>query len=472
MLNEGSQRLLKGGFFLLPFTFVLGIAVQGAGLYALGLLIPLIVLRGGRQEVSKLSYRLSACMFALWALFPLANTFAWLSFPDSLQIGSEVFQKSSLLGSNFKAKYFWESRLSSTWLSASVFLFLSGFLSSRVPHSSDLALQNQESGSARVLVPFLQGFAIALVLWGALLAVQHFTGFNTKGGILKPEHRMVNGTYRVFGFYGHPLSVASVAMAFMAYFWFLFWRLLGTPTQTLFLKVFPKLSAQKHLAAYFGISILCYLCVVMTAGRTAMVAATMIFGATPLFCARSSRIRWIGLGAIGLLSSGLMMLFFAGNFFTRFEYLISMLQKGQFENRGVFWKIYVKMIEDHPWFGSGAYFIENGLRTAYYTAFAPVKLTEKYNAHNNYLEMIANIGVVGTTAFVVLCAVAIKQIKSSVQRSRDKDLGLHFAALLAALAPNFLHGLTQNVFFDSNVLLPYMGLFLVGFWGLKSSKSG
>jgi putative inorganic carbon (HCO3(-)) transporter len=155
---------------------------------------------------------------------------------------------------------------------------------------------------------------------------------------------------------------------------------------------------------------------------------------------------------------------FASDVVSRIQNTVANFQNGQIENRVHFWKTYLAMIADRPLVGQGAYWIETGLREAYYDRLGFASLNEKFNAHNIYLESMANIGIVGALLACALLWGIFKVLGNFASQATAFEPRLLFRALGAGLFANLLHAFTQNVFFDSNVLIPFLALFWVCFW--------
>jgi O-antigen ligase len=458
------RTFLRWSMILLPFTMFMGVAIQAIGLYLFVFLIPLLslFLSDTKKDGNSFTYPTALrfvpmALLIIWAIFPLSNFLSVLRF-DKLLIGNETFDFQAQTHGHLSWKKLLESRLSSAWL-LSVIAMLVALVG--VKRNKRLPMP-----FTKVTETFMWGLTVSTILWVLFMSFQHFSGFDPKSAshLLKPEHRMANGTYRVFGAYGHPLSVASVALAFMAFFWMLFCSSLASDKHTSsFLKVFKNQSKRTHLSIYFIATFMCFLGIVMSGGRTALAIGVATYCLVPMFAAPNRAMKWISFAAAGVCSSVLLMIVFSGNLLSRFDHLFALIKTGQFENRGYFWEVYLKMIADSPWLGYGHFFVENGLRDLYYQRFGFGNLQEKFNAHNVYLETLANVGAVGFVSIVLLIFFVYRQIATELRERKNACVTLYFKCLSAAFIVNLVHGFTQNVFFDSNVMIPCIVMTFVGF---------
>ncbi|MCA2959701.1 MAG: O-antigen ligase family protein [Silvanigrellales bacterium] len=452
----------------------LGVAAQSVGLYVFAIALPAwfaLSKRSVPADMAKISSTLGLLFLGLWVLFPLANVVAFFSEVPSLA-ASSYFRE---WPQNRAAPL--SSRLSSAWLASGVSLLVVGVLiRARVARSvtvDDMHLQESPQGF-RV---FLRALVAGTLVWTLALCVQHFTGmsFHAKSAALLPEHQMSNGLFRVFGFYGHPLSVAGVGLALFSFLWFLTWgfaeahtpldggRVQPSPLRNP-LALFPKSPPWVSFLALAAASVAAFLAVVMSGGRTALGVAVLVALVLPFsvrLTGAAKKLRYAGVLLTGFAFFGLV---FSSGIASRIAAAIQNASSGVAENRVHFWEVYLRMIADAPALGHGHYWIEKGLRETYYNALGFGSLEEKFNAHNIYLEVFANIGAVGAGLALFFVVMLVRTLRQLSVQAVTHGPRLFFRGLRAAIVANFLHALTQNVFFDSNVLLPYLALFWALFW--------
>jgi O-antigen ligase len=86
----------------------------------------------------------------------------------------------------------------------------------------------------------------------------------------------------------------------------------------------------------------------------------------------------------------------------------------------------------------------------------PLSAAIQFNAHNIYLEVFADLGVVGLTAFMWLLVSSFTRSSNAMRSDVASDLGLGLSAGLVAYAA---HGLFDCVLFQPGVFA-LLGLFV------------
>ena len=182
---------------------------------------------------------------------------------------------------------------------------------------------------------------------------------------------------------------------------------------------------------------------------SALVMATLAFGTSPLGLLRSSRKRrW---GAAGMLAMALL----AGFAFLPSEKLILRFAELTSSDptaggRAKLWAATIPLIKAYPVFGCGL----GGYETAFlnFKAFDP--LIRDDFTHNDYLQLLAELGLVG---FAMLAVPACSVVRSTLRKavvSQDPE-GRYFAVACAgALAAILLHSLADfNLYIPANAML-------------------
>ncbi len=445
--------------FLLPSFLYLGVAGQAFGLYLCAIAVPWYAFsqRLNIRNVS-LCWTLGTWMLIAWLVFPTSNLLNvwWPLWDPALGTGT---------ASELPLRKLLSSQLSSTWLVSAVFFLLIAINHRRDNKYGFNRNSDERSDSAftsRKLFGFFSaGFAIASLIFGFYYLLQHLTGFDYRleEYILPPNRLMSDGRYRVSGLFSHPLSVAGTALTLFSYFITL--TLCGPRLEKFafgsYRPVNYKVITAWIASCNFGM-------LVMSGGRTAIACSVLVLVLASL-CSNSSwfftRTKLLG-AALGLAASG----FFAvwSGITQRYLEFFAMFDSGKWMQweRLTFWKIHVKMIADNPVYGHGAAHLRSFLREGYYDFHGLESMPAKYNAHNIYLEVLANVGLVG--AFVIGLAMMFC-LRTLYRMSRSDPLNRSlFMAALAALGANAMHGFTQNVFFDASVLAAYLALLWFHFW--------
>jgi O-antigen ligase len=330
---------------------------------------------------------------------------------------------------------------------------------------------------------FARGLLFASILFFSYALYQHATGFSAvlKGKVLADEHRMPSGLYRVFGFYGHPLSVAGASLVWMSF------SLVG----------FVQSTRQSNVVlgptwkTWLCVSVLQSALVYMSGGRTAFLVCLLFWmaalGILALRFALSGRSAGHAHGHQGFafprawfaaILTAVASLIVAGiTFFPQMTQIVSTLfsrglgggtlGQGPLGDRPFFWQVYLAMWRDSPFLGQGYFAVEHGLRTHYYVREGFASLRDKFNSHNIFLEILGISGLLGFFAYLIVCVLLWINLKVLAGLSPQRRFVLR--GLGVAFVANLLHGLTQNTFFDSAVSSCYLGL--VGLLVLPPFKS-
>lgn len=455
--------MLRWSFFFLPICLYAGIAGQAAGLYLFALLIPTAfcirsIPKSERDSLANIGFFL----LASWLLFPLTNL---------LNSYVPLWDQELLPHHSLRIDRVLKSQLSSTWFVSAVWLV---FITKVDWFHDRTGKRRINFLSADELFKFtLYGFLAASLIAGPYFLFQHITGFDfRREGFTLGAANMMGDRYRVFGFYGHPLSVAGVSLALFAFFSMI--TVFGPPRTSLNFGA-QKQHSYKLITAW--VALFNFAALFMSGGRTSIVIGICMLFYCLLMSVRrilkdslsSSRISALAyvlvpavIAIVFVLESGI------GH---RFVEAVQQVERGhlsQIDSRFVFWEVYLNMIEQNPYYGYGAQHLSGYLREAFYAVQGLANFERKYNAHNIYLEILANIGVVG---MLILSFAIFSCYRTVFQWTRDDDLLKSlFTASLAALAVNALHGLTQNVFYDASVLVVYLATFWIMHWMFLSMR--
>jgi O-antigen ligase len=134
------------------------------------------------------------------------------------------------------------------------------------------------------------------------------------------------------------------------------------------------------------------------------------------------------------------------------------------------WQAGWYMFLDHPWLGVGA----GNYAEAYPAYYVGMWREPLGHAHNYYLNMLAELGVVGGTLLLVLLGLCFKQLGGALVRSEPLS-GTFWRAVLAGVFGGFIvfcvHNLFDSLFVHSvNVQIGILlGLGLIGAERLQTS---
>jgi O-antigen ligase len=228
-------------------------------------------------------------------------------------------------------------------------------------------------------------FAIAtyVTFYTIYCIAQRYFGLDWVRGFssVLPDNRFAYGVYRISGLMGHPLSLAYnlvFAAILFGYFGFCAFK-----------------DGQKSKAFWwYYCTGLVLLILALSGSRWPLLVAIAV--TSFLFVGQLFK-RWkIILLAASLLGAGI---YFEGSVVNRFS---EIFEDGQIKTdkipRLVFWKIHSKMFVDDPVWGVG-YSARNLGAVDYYNKNGYNNIERKYSAHNQYLQVLADGGLVG---FVVI----------------------------------------------------------------------
>ena len=437
-LKSDIKLQVRDPFFLLPAFVYIGVAGQLSGLILVGIIWAYFHTKESQNTtISKHVFFLGLTFIGSWLLFPLSDLINSLwGGPDTLRI--------HLAGSE-QPFIVYKSQLPSSWLVTGIALIC-------------ISLRNRSTkinDPSKTIRTFENSFYNGLIIFSVLFCVyfvtQYITGFDYRRPDLNlgPANQLNNGLYRVFGLYGHTLSFSSVGLA------------MGT----FFAAMHTREQRSKTLKyKFFFLAILHYFFVFIGGGRVSSIIAGLVSIAWLIYSFRHKiKMKYILVNA-SILSIVLGLLFYGSGIFSR---LLLMLEKGADGQIGinfprmVFWKVHWNMFLDSPLIGHGAGRLREFVLTAYYQISGFGSYFRQYNAHNIYLETLANIGLIGFFSLLALLALGWNYLKQLSSRVFSSDIR---ACFIMAVLANAMHGLTQNVFFDANVMSVYLVLFWFVFW--------
>lgn len=275
----------------------------------------------------------------------------------------------------------------------------------------------------RSLADIFPVFAVFLGLYTAYAVLQRYTGVDLANGLTARlgQHRFAYGTFRVSGLMGHPISLSYNLML-------LFFFCLSMVKRS-------GLSLQQYRSIWTSIGLVIVL-LFLSGSRWPVAVCGMVLAITE---ARRLLHLWkyVLVGASGLASA----LVLEGTLLSRVTELWQQIQNHQVP-RFEFWRIHWQIFLDHPWWGTG-YVRYKEVAARYYEAAQISGLNERYNAHNIYLQTLADGGVMATTGLLAfLCVITL-----GGWALRRRSL-----LLLQVSLCTILGGLMQNVLRDSTYL--------------------
>lgn len=456
--NEKGRRLLHVFFFLFPFFLYLGIALQAGGFYVIALLLPSLVFFSHQKALPSFFWKVGVCFILLHIVFPLTSLVRYV-FPNAEvdpNLYHIIWTWPGILQSNFPSSLF----------IAGVLLLIFWKLTQKpVSSSSDVATWNVEP-----LKFFLLGLSVSSLVFLAFTLYQHVGGldlrslFRRKHEYLGPGDMFANGRFRVYGFYGHPLTAAGVSLAYSTFSWALLWYWVTRDRNVAFI---PYHSHRfKPILILGSIALANGVVLGLTGGRTAALMGVAQFILIPIYF--NVRRNFLAtLATVLALSGAAFLMAQKTGLFARMERTVTAVQKSdtlEKENyRTYFWKTYYAMFKDNPVLGQGNYWLKQGVRDAYYQKKGFGHIPEKFPAHNVYLETLGSGGVFSLVWVFGVAFFLFRYLRREVF-ARNALLSSAFWFFCAAVVVNMGHGITQNVFFDSSVIYIYISLLLMLLW--------
>ncbi len=251
------------------------------------------------------------------------------------------------------------------------------------------------------------------------VALQHWTGIDVVHGInakLGP-HRYAYGVYRVSGLMGHPLTFAYNLMLVCLASLAMSWGRQG--------------SFGYNEKWWLGCFLLSSFMLLISGSRYVL----LVVMATLLICERR-RIWQLRKQIIPIIVGAFAILWLEGSALSRFTEIFSQNQSIEERfPRFVFWKLHWRMFLDHPISGV----TRSGLQDAMHAYFVSIgKHDTVYEAHNLFLQYLADTGLVGFTGLLIwIVSVLVGLHRLPLSNSRGIRY-LLVATLLTALMQNNL----------------------------------
>lgn len=123
------------------------------------------------------------------------------------------------------------------------------------------------------------------------------------------------------------------------------------------------------------------------------------------------------------------------------------------DDRLAFWQAHWEMIKERPFLGHGA-FLDSNYRKSYYTAIGLPGFKKSYEAHNQYLQILTEGGILAFGFFVGWLYYLVKWCKTLPHGLSQVGYQTIFCFLAG--------GMTQNAFHDSEVRYAMMCVILLG----------
>lgn len=247
---------------------------------------------------------------------------------------------------------------------------------------------------------------------------QYFSGEPMGSGWVDPSS---NISVRVFSFFENPNLYAEYLIMIIPL------------TFARFLSVNQK---EKVFYAFIGITQLVAL--LLTFSRGGWLGLVFAVGVFVLFLKRDLIIKLIPVGMIGLL-------FLPNSIMMRIKSIGSLSDSSNFYRLQI-WENSINIIKDFFITGVGLGFESfRSISSLYIKDFSP------YHAHNTYLELMIEIGVLGLILFIWLLGKLFKDIRYQ-KMSQDK---IFTVALFSGIAGLFIHGVAEHILYNPKIIFQF-----------------
>lgn len=133
------------------------------------------------------------------------------------------------------------------------------------------------------------------------------------------------------------------------------------------------------------------------------------------------------------------------------ERILNITSSSQNNLRIKVWKTALKMVKDHPVFGVG-----NGNFTERYDEYVKRYPYLEYGyshfpAHNSYLKVFSELGIIGIVNFISIIILAIIRVKKFISMTKDNFYKLFFTGFFASIIGFLVMNTVDNLFFVPKV---------------------
>jgi len=280
--------------------------------------------------------------------------------------------------------------------------------------------------------PYLKYLVAIVMIHTVYVVAQRYTGIHWGHGFgaVLGEHRFSYGVYRISGFMGHPLSFAYNIVLFSC----LIIALLQT-----------QLASQLWVKRSLGIILTCMIFTLLISGSRWPLA---VLGVAVAITHYRVILQWWQRAILGF-ALVLTVLVWEGSFFGRMQELsgdwVSLEQRF---DRLSFWRVHLEIFKDQPVLGVGVA-ARNASLADYYDRLGYAHLERRYNAHNIFLQTLADSGILGLAILITFLWYLLKTVKT-------QGPPWLFRGVLMLVTASVIAGMMQNVFRDT--------VFIIGFW--------
>jgi O-antigen ligase len=266
---------------------------------------------------------------------------------------------------------------------------------------------------------FLQ---FVLLIWGVVALSQFLFGWRINGIVWQTD------VPRPRGFYSHPLTFAYAAFVLWPY---VLVRFFNQP---------------RRMGSWIGLLSVATI-ILTTQSRTVQLCALM-YAVYAVFSMLSGRARKIAL--IALVAVGCAVVVIPSPISEKIHRTFSsegVDKKSDYpDDRLAFWHAHLLMMQERPLLGHGIE-LDAKYRAPYYDKIGLSAFTKKYEAHNVFIQIITNAGLVGLIFFLAYWGWFITYARRQIPQGLVRQTIIHTFAVYG------LASLSQNSFQDGEVRL-------------------
>ncbi|MBP9706254.1 MAG: O-antigen ligase family protein [Oligoflexales bacterium] len=272
---------------------------------------------------------------------------------------------------------------------------------------------------------FLSGLLIIAGIYLIYCLFQREYGLDWSRGFAAylPNNRLTGTSYRVSGFMSHPLTLAyNLCLILTAHLLFLKVRLASLSS--------PQKAAH-GLLLLFLLSIL-----LLSQSRFPFVLTIISFMAVLSF--KKAHLKYL----LPLTVFAGIALYIEGSIIERFTHTLKFAEFDRLK----FWKVHLEIFKESPIFGNSPK-ISAGTLEPFYAKFS--YRDKIYTAHNIFIQILANYGIVGFFGFLFFLVKLWQFFKTLAKSANERSIIVFFFVFVGC-------NLLQNAFYDSE--------FVYSFW--------
>ncbi|MCR5601014.1 MAG: O-antigen ligase family protein [Ruminococcus sp.] len=225
----------------------------------------------------------------------------------------------------------------------------------------------------------------------------------------------------------------------------------ATAISCTFVSLFFYKSSKRNLSLKIFMLGIMYVSIILTNRRAFILSVPAVLGAIWIYFMLRDKENKKKLIALAIIMLGLVMMYFV--FLPIIMKILTQGGKGiQLSKREIYWDLAFKIFRKDPLFGQGPRSFD-----FYYIAMTQRDL-QFAGAHNCYIQMLAEFGIVGTVMYVFFIVfMGVKSLRIAVTCLRENKTEIGFFAFTALVMQAFyvMMALSESAFFLPQALIMY-----------------